>query len=103
MQCKRKLLLGILLVLFTALGAGATPFELIVPRTITFNTSGGSGLSGEVFVTWLVATTDPIDFPRSTNNSPAPDTSGTVRSDNPDITFSGFAYRLGRIPSVKVA
>jgi len=90
MHCRTKLLLGIFLALFAAVHAEATPFELIVPSSITFSTWGGVGLSGEVFVTWLVATSDPIDFPRSTNNSPAPYTLGMFSSDNPDITPSSF-------------
>lgn len=39
------------------------PFDLVVPKTIVFNTAHSIGASGETISGWLVATTTPIDVP----------------------------------------
>src|SRR5579859_1313880 len=55
--------LGILLSFLLAQQASATQFALIVPLSMTVNTSGGLGVSGNSFAGWLVATSAPIQPP----------------------------------------
>ena len=76
------------LLLFNATAAEATPFKLIVPTAVTFNTAFGGGISGGTYNGWLGATTEVIDLPRP----PGPGASnskkalGTVTADVAGIT-----------------
>jgi hypothetical protein len=80
-------LCGVLLIFVAAVRAEATPFALIVPSAITFNTAEGvGGVSGEAFAGWLAATDVPIDFSPSASASVAPGTVGIVASDIAAIT-----------------
>jgi len=75
--------------------AYTAPFSLIVPATVTLNTSGGYGIGGGVFPVWLAATDGPISF--SAPVSPAIDqgTYGALTSTDPDLTglmFNALSY-----------
>jgi hypothetical protein len=86
---RRVLVFGFLLFVAAAVRAEATPFQLIAPSAISLNTSGGPGLDGGVFITWLVASNGPIDFPHAGFNI-APGTFGGFTSSNPDFIPNHF-------------
>jgi hypothetical protein len=66
--------------------AQATPFDLIVPATLTINTgvtsgSDGGSVSGNIAAFWLAATSSPLNFgpaPPKTGVPPAPGVSSAV-------------------------
>jgi hypothetical protein len=78
--------------------AYADPFSLIVPATVTLNTSGGIGLGGGLFPIWLAATDGAISFSAPVSESIAEGTNGAITSIDPDL--SGFTFVALAYPDV---